>query len=122
MVEGEIARIGIARQRPPFWRRLATIAHASVLEREMVAVSEPTSDFIEWAMESRGQVFYMRSFVDLRTEPRWLPDFVSPPQLKSEFIGRIAAAAQVNLAKVQTAELKALVSGSGDSSLQSQVR
>ncbi len=60
MVEGEIARIGIARQRPPFWRRLATIAHASVLEREIVAISDPASDFIEWAMQSRGRLFIRR--------------------------------------------------------------
>ena len=36
LVEGEVARRGIARQRPPFWRRLASIAHAALLEREVV--------------------------------------------------------------------------------------
>jgi hypothetical protein len=122
MVEGELARIGIAKQRPPFWRRLAAIAHASVVEREMLAggmLAPPA--FNEWAMESRGQPYYMQAFIDLRREPRWLPDFVLPSQLKAEFIGRIAGAAYANAAKIQTAELKALLSEQNSGSIQSQV-
>jgi hypothetical protein len=41
--------------------------------------------------------------------------------LKPESAGRITAAAQVNTAKVQTAELKALVSGQDGDSIQSRV-
>ena len=36
LVEGEIGRRGLARRRPPFWRRLASIAHAALLAREVV--------------------------------------------------------------------------------------
>jgi hypothetical protein len=110
LVEGEVARAGIAKGRPPFWRRLATIAHASVLEREFNVIGMPSSEFIEWAMQSRGQLFYLQTYIDLRTEPRWLPDFALPGQLKAECIGRIAFAAHQNSAKIQTPPLKALCS------------
>lgn len=79
MVEGEVSRRGIARQRPPFWRRLAVIAHASIIEREVIAASFPPT-FAEWAMHSGEQFYYLQSFVDLRLEPRWLPDFVLSDQ------------------------------------------
>ena len=53
MVEGEVARTGIARHRPPFWRRLATIAHASALERKIIATSVSLSEFSNWASSSQ---------------------------------------------------------------------
>jgi hypothetical protein len=123
MVEGELARIGIARRRPPFWRRLATIAHASVVEREIIAAGiQPPPAFNEWAMQNRGQLYYLQSFIDLRSEPRWLPDFVLPDQLKAECIGRIAGAAHANTAKIQIAELRELLSGQGSGGIQSQLK
>jgi len=110
MVEGEFARTGIARNRPTFWRRLAAIAHASVIEREIIAAGVPPSTIHDWAFPSRGQLYYLQSFVDLRTEPRWLPDFVLPNQLKAEFIGRIYTAGHYNAAKLQSAQLKSYLS------------
>jgi hypothetical protein len=121
MVDGELARIGIARRRPPFWRRLAAIAHASVIEREVIAAHILPSTFNEGVMQSVGQLYYLQSIIDLRTEPRWLPDFVSPDQLKAEWIGRIAGAAHANAAKIQTAELKSLLLEQGSESLKSQL-
>ena len=107
MVEGEFARTGIARNRPAYWRRLASIAHASIIERAMVAAGVQPSVIRKWAFSSRGQLYYLQSFVDLRTEPRWLPDFILPKQLKAEFLGRIYTAGHVNAAKLQTAQLRA---------------
>ena len=92
LVEGELARTGICRQRPPFWRRIASLAHASILERAIIAVGLIPSDFVKWAMQSRGKLYYLQTFVDMRREPRWQPDLVLPDQLKAEFIGRIAGA------------------------------
>ena len=121
MVEGELARIGIVRRRPPFWRRLAAIAHASAIEREIIAAGIPPSTFSECAMQSRGQLYYMQSFIDLRSEPRWLPDFVLPDQLKMEFIGRVAGAAHLNASKIQTGELKALLLEKNSGGIQSRL-
>jgi hypothetical protein len=106
-VEGEIARTGIARGRPPFWRRLASIAHASILERQIIAAGIPPHFMINWAVKARGQLYYLQSFIDLRREPRWLPEFVLPGQLKAEFVGRIASAATTNDSKIQNGQLRA---------------
>jgi hypothetical protein len=110
LVEGEFARTGIARNRPTYWRRLAAIAHASVIEREVVAAGIPSSVIRNWAFPSRGQLYYLQNFVDLRTEPRWLPDFILPKQLKAEFVGRIYTAGLLNAAKLQTGQLKSYLS------------
>jgi len=50
MVEGEFARTGIARNRPAYWRRLASIAHASIIERAMVAAGVQPSVIRKWAV------------------------------------------------------------------------
>jgi hypothetical protein len=121
LVEGELARTGIARGRPPYWRRLAAIAHASVLERAIVAAGIPSSDMRAWAMSSRALFFYLQAFIDLRTEPRWLPDFVLPDQLKAECIGRLVVAVHGNADKVQSPELKKVLTGEGEDELQSQL-
>lgn len=96
LVDGELARTGICRERQPFWRRLAAIAHASVIERAIVAVNMLPDDFIAWCRQSRGLHFYLETFVDMRREPRWHPDLLSASQLKAEFIGRIVAVAPEN--------------------------
>jgi hypothetical protein len=107
LVDGELARTGIAHDRQPFWRRLAAIAHAAVLERAILSVNMLPDDFIAWCRESRGFHFYSQTFIDMRQEPRWNPDLLSAEQLKAEFIGRIAAAAPENV-------IALLVDGSQD--------
>jgi hypothetical protein len=122
LVDGELARTGIARRRPPYWRRLAAIAHASLLEREIVAVGIPPSDMRDWAMSSRALFFYLQAFIDLRTEPRWLPDFVLPNQLKSEFIGRLVGVAHASADKIQSPELKSVLTSQDEGGVQSQLK
>jgi hypothetical protein len=108
-VDGEIARNGIARRRPPFWRRLASIAHASILERQVIAAGIPPSFMIDLALKTRGQLYYLQSFIDLRREPRWLPDSLLPAQLRAEFLGRIAAAGAINTDKISDSQIRAQV-------------
>jgi hypothetical protein len=115
LVEGELARTGICRKHSPYWRRLASIAHASVLERAIVGVNMLARDFAAWAMEIRGHLYGMQTFVDMRLEPRWNPDFIRPDQLHPEFVGRIAGAGHLNLAKVKDDELRGLLVGDENS-------
>lgn len=121
LVEGELARTGVCRERPPFWRRLASISHASVLERAIVAGGLLPSDFHEWAMGKCGHLYYLQTYIDMRKEPRWLPDFVSSQQLKAEFVGRIAAAGHANLGKIKTPEVLQLLDGNDSNSVRSQL-
>lgn len=94
LVDGELARTKILAGKPPFYRRLASIAHASLIERCVVASGVDISCFNSWAMNARGQLFYLQTMVDLRSEPRWDPEYVAAHQLKAEFVGRIFNASQ----------------------------
>lgn len=121
LVEGELARTGICRQRPPFWRRLAAIAQAASLERAIVAAGLPQGHFSEWAIRNRGQLFYLQALIDMREEPRWSPDFLSPKQLRAEFVSRIATVARTNDAKIKTPELRRLLYSDSEPSVRSQL-
>lgn len=106
LVDGELTRTGALRGQPPFWRRLAAIAQASLIERAIVAAGASAEVFIEWAKQARGQPYYLQTMIDLRREPRWLPDYISPKQLYAEFSGRTYAAAHRNADKIQLRELR----------------
>lgn len=106
----EMARTKVLSRKPPFWARHAAIAQASLIQRSLLASGCEPENFLSWARENRGQRFFFQALVDLRLEPRWLPDFASAKQLKAEFLGRIAEAASKNEAKIQSSELRKLVS------------
>jgi hypothetical protein len=118
LVEGEIARTSILREKPPFWRRLASIAQASLIERYIIKSQVDITEFSKWSFETRGQFFYLQTMADLRCEPRWHPDYVSPQQLKAEFIGRIHNAGRQNATKIQNKRLQETLIGDGPESLQ----
>jgi hypothetical protein len=102
-VEGSLARRGTLRSFPPFWRRQASFAQASLIERQIVAHNVQTEDIGEWLNAGRGQHFYLQTMTDMRREPRWIPDFIEPHQLRHEFVGRIVAAARENAEKLPPA-------------------
>ncbi len=118
LVEGELARKKILREPPPFWRRLASIAHASLLERCIVRAGADYKSFSDWAVPARGPLFYLQTMVDLRVEPRWQPDMVSADQLKAEFIGRILGAANKNKKNIESTPIKELIFGESTESIQ----
>jgi hypothetical protein len=120
LVEGEIARRGVLRRRPPYWRRLASIAHASLIEREVLAANLEAASVAEWGLKSGGALYYIQTLVDLRQEPRWFPDFISPQHLKAEFISRIAGAAERHSRNSAVGELNLVLWGSEAGTIQSQ--
>lgn len=121
-VDGELSRLGILRDWPPFLRRLASLAPASVIERELVSVGVDSSQFSEWAVTGRGNVFYLQSLVDLRLEPRWLPDFADPRHLKAEFISRIANAAESNKNSSFSPALSTILFSSESEGIRSEIK
>jgi hypothetical protein len=112
------ARTQLLRDRPPFWRRLASIAQASLIECHLAQVPLEIEEFSRSALGRAGRNFYMQTMVDLRREPRWLPDGIAAKQLKAEFLGRISAAAKANEQKIRSNELRALVLGDGTDGIQ----
>ena len=118
-VEGELSRTKLLCNKPPFWRRLASIAQASMIERCLIKSNVKIDEFTKWAMPARGRLFFLQILSDIRLEPRWYPEFILPHQLKAEFIKRIVLAAKLNSAKIKTPILQELIMGIGQESLQS---
>jgi hypothetical protein len=88
-IDGELARLKIFKDKPAFYRRLASITQASLATKAALEQGNEFTDIEQWAMEERGSWFYCQTFIDLREEPRWLPGYLNPDQLKSELFGRI---------------------------------
>ncbi len=94
LVDGELSRTRLLSAEPPFYRRLAALTQAALIQRQTVDYGLNLDSFHDWALSYSGWQFYMQSLADMRTEPRWNPDLASPIQLKEEFLGRIIIAAR----------------------------
>ena len=75
---------------PPFYRRLAALAQAGVIQRQMVAAGITLKDS---ALESVAGEYLVRSVVDLRLEPRRHPTLAFAEQLQAHFLRRVLQAA-----------------------------
>ena len=117
MVDSEISRRRILERAPPFYRRQAAIAHASLIVRAISDLENECVPFTKWVESVRSNyIFFLQSLVDLRLEPRWLPDFVSSSQLRAEFVGRLRNSVNKNKVKIESESLQRLLIG-GDSKL-----
>lgn len=119
LVDGELSRTKILRELPPFWRRLASIAQASLIERCVIEADIDIASLGKWANEVRGHYFYIQTMSDLRLEPRWYPHYIDAEQLKPEFIGRISTVAHSNTSKIKAPSLIELLYGKSSDSIQS---
>lgn len=117
LVDGELARTRLLAEDPPFYRRLASLAQAALIHRQLVQCGIDYEHFSKWAFSGRGEHFYMQSLADMRTEPRWNPDLVAAPQMQAEFFGRIMIAGNNFQANIGDAELRDTILGDGEQSL-----
>lgn len=122
LVDGQLSTIGLFRDKAPFWRRLAAAAQASMIERAMAGRVPEPKPFLDWIRGARGQTFYLQTLIDLRREPRWLPDLISAEQTRAEFVSRLAGAAHKAKDHVQSDELKGLLYGKEADALPSQMK
>ncbi len=110
LVAAELTRKRILKHVYPFYRRQAAIAQASLIIRAINRSQIDKASFVERVRrDGLGHVFVLQGLVDLRVEPRWLPDFVSPYQLRAEFIGRISNAATQCRGKIRSRSLRSLL-------------
>jgi hypothetical protein len=93
LVYGEMSYTRTLASKPPYWRRLAALAHAALIARAMMSVAKDIPRFVKWGREARGQIFFLQCYCDMRIEPRWIPDFAMPHQIKHELAGRVFHAA-----------------------------
>lgn len=110
MTASELARKRTLGNVTPFYFRQAAIAHASLLIRAVHDARINIKSVTRWAQAiGVGEVYFLQGLIDLRREPRWLPDFVSADQLRFEFIGRITKAAGRNESNIQLVSLRKLL-------------
>ena len=75
---------------PPFYRRLAALAQAGVIQRQLVAAGITLKDS---AFESVAAEYLVQALVDLRLEPRRHPTLAFAEQLQAHFLRRVLQAA-----------------------------
>lgn len=117
LVDGELSRIRLFSNDPPFYRRLASLSHAALIHRQLINSGINIDLFFDWALNSRGEQFFFQSLADMRTEPRWNPDFALASQIKAEFLGRIINAAYKYEKNLNSLELYDLLLGTTSESL-----
>ncbi len=117
MVDGELARTRLLAQEPPFYRRLASLAQAGLIHRQLVQCGVDYQQFSDWAIRNRGEHFFMQSLADMRAEPRWNPNLAAAPQIQADFFGRIIIAGNNFKVNLREGELCDTILGNGEQSL-----
>ena len=117
LVDGELSRTRLFSSEPPFYRRLAALSQAAFIYRQLVRSSVDIDQFSEWAFNNCGG-FYLQSLVDMRSEPRWDPEFVMASQMKANFFGHILNAAKKYEQNITGSQIYNLVFGDETGSLQ----
>jgi len=119
LVDGELSRTRLLSAEPPFYRRLAALSHAALIQQQIVNSSVDIDRFCEWAYHNCAGRFFLQSLTDMRTEPRWSHDLIGPSQMKAEFFGRIMIAAKDYEQNIKSGELFDLVLGTESGSIHS---
>lgn len=119
LVDGELSRIRLFSEEPPFYRRLAALSHASLIHREIARLAIDVDRFIEWAQKNRGGIQYLQSLVDMRLEPRWDGRLAVESQIKANFVGRIVDSARKQQQNLSDSPIYNLIFGDQAGSLQS---
>ena len=117
-VDGEISRMRLFTDEPPFYRRLAALSQAALIYGQLVELRVDPKPFSDWAL-GWPPWHYQQSFVDLRLEPRWRPEFASESQLKADFFGRILVAGRRFEENIKGTDIYDQVFGEGSNSLES---
>jgi len=117
LVDGELARTRLLAEEPPFYRRLASLAQAALIHRQIVQCGIDYDHFSKWAFSNRGEHFYMQSLTDIRTEPRWNPDLAAGSQMQADFFGRIMISGKNLQENLGEGELRETILGEGEQSL-----
>ncbi|MDP1931604.1 MAG: hypothetical protein Q8L60_09115 [Gammaproteobacteria bacterium] len=121
LVDGELSRLKVFADAPPFYRRLASLTHAALVHRQLMHLNLGVDQFHKWVLESHGVNFYAQSFADMRQEPRWSPDMLSPEQVKAYLLGRILVAAESSREVLERTKIHNIIFGDQPESVQMQI-
>jgi hypothetical protein len=76
------------RQRPAFWRRMTSAAHASLFARTAGVCDVDATSIHEWARENFGRAYVASISTDMRDEPRWRAEWIRSNFLLADVAGR----------------------------------
>ena len=119
LIDGVLSTRCIFRSEPPFYRRLVSLAHAALVQRQLKLGNVDMRIIVDWSKQFGNIQFHCQSLTDMRVEPRWIPGFSNPSQLKAEFMGRIMNAARHHEDNVRSTSIHELVIGDGPDSVPS---
>lgn len=118
-VDSELSRTRIFSNAPPFFRRLASLAQAALIQREVIAAPINIASFCEQILKIGGEQFHLQSLADMRLEPRWNPIFADASQIRADFFGRLMFAGENYEKNISSVELRGLLLGSEPKSIPS---
>jgi hypothetical protein len=107
-VDGQMSQSGPFADMSPSLRRFGAFAHAGLIE----CATFGRIDFSEFGgtlLASAARQFYIQTLIDLREEPRWVPDFASADQLKDELVGRVSNVVSKHLSEIPNGSMRRLV-------------
>jgi hypothetical protein len=81
-------------RRPVYWRRLAAVAHASLVVRVCSGSGIDPDQMISWAMRLFGDAYFLSVVSDFVVEPQWRPEWILPKILVADVFGHVVAAWQ----------------------------
>ena len=119
LVDGELSSTRLLSAEPPFYRRLAALSQAALIQRQLVNVYIDIDQFSENMSRDRRGQHYPQSLVDMRLEPRWIPELATASQMKADFFGRILIAAKKYEQNIKDSPIHDLVFGDTARSLES---
>jgi len=115
LTDGLLVKHGLFEGQPVFWRRLASLANAALIQRVLTSGSIDADRFAKSVAALIGETFYVNGLLDLHSDPRWLPSFASAKQFRSEVLGRVLSAAEaVQTGPHSSAELAAAIERCSD--------
>ena len=117
-VDGEISRMRLFPDEPPFYRRLAALSQAALIHRQLVELGVDAKPFIDWAL-GWSPWHLTQSLADMRCEPGWRPEFAGESQVKADFLGRILIAGRRFEANIRGTDIYDQVFGEDTSSVES---
>ena len=119
LVDGELSSTRLLSAEPPFYRRLAALVQAALIQRQLVDMDMDIDQFSEDMSRDRRGQHYPQSLVDMRLEPRWVPELATASQMKADFFGRILIAAKKYEQNITGSPIHDLVFGDAARSLES---
>ncbi len=117
LVDGQLSKIQLLSEEPPFYRRLAALSQAALIHRQILSFPIDIDQFSEWAFSNR-EGFYLQSLADMRLEPRWDPHLARASQMKTYFFDRILSAAKKYEKNIKGSQIYDLVLSNEPRSLQ----